>query len=60
LLPGIGTRVANARAPTRADRQALLHKDVEAVVVEARRLQLDIDDLIDAIKARRAALDKDR
>jgi GntR family transcriptional regulator len=58
VLPGIGTRVAAARASTRADRQALLTKDVEALVVEARRLQLDLDDLIEAIGARWRALDE--
>jgi GntR family transcriptional regulator len=48
--PGIGTRVAARRSPTRAERQALLTKDVEALVVEAKRLHLDLDDLIDAMK----------
>ena len=56
VLPGIGTRVAAARAAARADRQVLLTKDVEALVVEARRLQLDLDDLIDAVSAQWAAL----
>ncbi len=56
VLPGIGTRVAAARASARAERQALLTKDVEALVVEARRLQLDLDDLIDAVSAQWAAL----
>ena len=57
VLPGIGTRVAAARAAARADRQALLTKDVEALVVEARRLQLDLDDLVDAVSTQWAALD---
>jgi GntR family transcriptional regulator len=57
VLPGIGTRVAAARAGARADRQALLTKDVEALVVEARRLQLDLDDLVDAISTQWTALD---
>ena len=57
VLPGIGTRVAAARAGARADRQALLTKDVEALVVEARRLQLDLDDLLDAISTQWTALD---
>jgi GntR family transcriptional regulator len=56
VLPGIGTRVAAARASARAERQSLLTKDVEALVVEARRLQLDLDDVIDAISAQWAAL----
>ncbi len=49
--PGIGTRVAARKPPTRAERQALLTKDVEALVVEAKRLHLDLDDLIDAVKS---------
>lgn len=57
VLPGIGTRVAAARTAARADRQALLTKDVEALVVEARRLQLDLDDLLDAISTQWSALD---
>jgi GntR family transcriptional regulator len=57
VLPGIGTRVAAARAGARAERQALLTKDVEALVVEARRLQLDLDDLLDAISTQWTALD---
>jgi GntR family transcriptional regulator len=57
VLPGIGTRVAAARAAARADRQALLTRDVEGLVVEARRLQLDLDDLIDAVSTQWAALD---
>jgi GntR family transcriptional regulator len=57
VLPGIGTRVAAARAGARADRQALLTRDVEGLVVEARRLQLDLDDLIDAVSTQWAALD---
>jgi GntR family transcriptional regulator len=58
VLPGIGTRVAAARASARAERRALLTKDVEALVVEARRLQLDVDDLIDAVSTQWAALDE--
>jgi len=58
VLPGIGTRVAPARASTRTDRKALLTRDVEALVVEARRLQLDLDDLLAAISARWNGLGK--
>jgi GntR family transcriptional regulator len=57
VLPGIGTRIAPARQATRADRQALLTKDVEALVVEARRLQLGLDDLIDANSTQWTALE---
>lgn len=56
--PGIGTRVALRKAPTRAERQALLTKDVEALVVEAKRLHLDLDDLTEAIKSHWHALER--
>ena len=56
--PGIGTRVAATRPPTRAERQALLGRDVEALVVEAKRLRLELEDLIDALKGHWHALDR--
>jgi GntR family transcriptional regulator len=56
--PGIGTRVAVRKAPTRAERQALLTKDVEALVVEAKRLHLELDDLLDAIRNHWQALER--
>jgi GntR family transcriptional regulator len=56
--PGIGTRVAATRPPTRAERQALLTTDVEALVVEAKRLHCELDDLVDAVKNRWHALER--
>jgi GntR family transcriptional regulator len=56
--PGIGTRVAARKPPTRAERQALLTKDVEALVVEAKRMHLELDDLIDAVKSHWHTLDR--
>jgi DNA-binding transcriptional regulator YhcF (GntR family) len=47
--PGIGTVVAQIPEPRRGDRQRLLGREVEQLVVEARRLDLDIDDLVQAI-----------
>jgi DNA-binding transcriptional regulator YhcF (GntR family) len=57
VLPGIGTRVAPSRPSTRSDRRALLTREVEALVVEARRLQLDVEDLLDAVRTHWAATD---
>lgn len=54
--PGIGTRVSAARTPTRAERQALLRNDVEALVVEAKRLHFELDDLLDAVTSHWEAL----
>ena len=50
VKPGIGTIVADAPASTREQRGELLGSEVERVVVEAKKLQLDIDDVIQAIK----------
>jgi GntR family transcriptional regulator len=58
VRPGIGTRIAARKAPTRAERQGLLKNDVEAVVVEAKRLHLELDDLIDAIRNHWHALER--
>jgi GntR family transcriptional regulator len=54
--PGIGTRVSAARTPTRAERQALLRNNVEALVVEAKRLHFELDDLLDAVTSHWEAL----
>ncbi len=51
VLPGIGTVVARAAAaPSKADRARLLGRDVERVVVEARRLGLDLEDVEAALR----------
>lgn len=47
--PGLGTIVA-ARAPSSAaERRNLLKKDLEPLVVEAKKLGLDLDDVIEAL-----------
>jgi len=48
--PGIGTVVADARPATREQRGELLGDEVERVVVEARKLHLDCEDLLQAIR----------
>ncbi len=56
VLPGVGTVVsANWRASDE-ERQQLLSGDVERLVVEARRLGLSRDALLDAVNARWDAL----
>jgi len=50
VKPGIGTIVADAQRSTRQQRSELLGGDVERVVVEARKLQLDLEDVVQAIK----------
>jgi GntR family transcriptional regulator len=50
VRPGVGTMVCTApRAPAR-QRSALLKDELERLVVEAKRLSLDLDALIDAVK----------
>jgi GntR family transcriptional regulator len=45
---GIGTVVANHKSSTAADRGNLLNKELEQLLVEAKRLGLSIDDVTSA------------
>jgi GntR family transcriptional regulator len=49
VKPGIGTVVAKSPASTSSQRRGLLREDVERLVVDARRLSLDVDDVVDAV-----------
>jgi GntR family transcriptional regulator len=49
VRPGIGTFVAGPAAADARGRRALLREDVERLVVEARHLGLDIQDVLDAV-----------
>jgi GntR family transcriptional regulator len=51
VLPGIGTVVAIPPNGTETDRLRLLEREVEQLVVEARRLGLSLDDVQDAVAA---------
>jgi GntR family transcriptional regulator len=55
--PGIGTVVAVIPEPRRGDRKRLLGREVEQLVVEAKRLELDIDDVMQAILGQWAKLE---
>ena len=55
--PGIGTVVAEIPDPRRGDRKRLLGREVEQLVVEAKRLELDIDEVIEAIEDQWAKLE---
>ena len=48
--PGVGTTVARWKPATGAGRRAALTDHIERLVVEARRLGLDLSDVIDAIR----------
>lgn len=56
VLPGIGTVVAEARHSSPEERRLLLSEAVERLVVEAKRLGLEEDDVLDAVSARWAKL----
>jgi GntR family transcriptional regulator len=49
VIPGVGTVIANRPPATRAQRQELLGKDVERLVVDAKRLSLGLEELQQAI-----------
>ena len=48
--PGIGTTVAAWRPASGAGRRAALADQIDRLVVEAKRLGLDVSDLVDAIR----------
>jgi GntR family transcriptional regulator len=56
VRPGVGTLVTNGRRASAAERRALLSAEVEQLVVEARRLGLEKDDVVNAVSARWAEL----
>ena len=57
VRPGIGTVVAEIPDPRPGDRKRLLGREVEQLVVEAKRLELDIDEVIEAIRDQWAKLE---
>ena len=50
VKPGIGTIVADAQPSSRQERRQLLGGEVERLVVEAKKLQLELDDVVEAIE----------
>lgn len=56
VRPGIGTVVTARPKATPAERRALLSSEVEQLVVEAKRLGLDEEDVLNAVSARWAKL----
>ena len=47
--PGIGTVVAAPPDSSRKERTQLLGQEIEGIVVEAKRLGIDLDEILDAI-----------
>ena len=56
VLPGVGTVVTMPRYATEAERRRLLSREVEALVVEAKRLRLSEHAVVEAVAARWAEL----
>ncbi len=52
VRPGIGTVVCAARRRSAEERRRLLSKEVEQLVVEARRLGLEEAELVEAVRER--------
>jgi len=50
IEPGIGTVVGTSPAPTTAEKKKLLEDQLGRLVVEAKRMSLSIEDIIEAIK----------
>ena len=50
VQPGLGTIVADGRSSTAAERGNLLNREVEQLVVEAKKLGLDLEQVHEAIE----------
>jgi GntR family transcriptional regulator len=57
VCPGIGTIVAEIPEPRAGDRKRLLGRELEQLVVEAKRLELDMGDVIEALEHQWAKLE---
>lgn len=58
VRPGIGTVVSEMPAARPGDRKRLLQHEIEQLVVEARRVELDLDELLQAIEDQWVRLEK--
>jgi DNA-binding transcriptional regulator YhcF (GntR family) len=56
--PGIGTMVAEIPQPRPGDRKRLLNREVEMLVVEAKRIDLDLREVVRAIEEQWVKLEK--
>jgi GntR family transcriptional regulator len=56
--PGLGTVVAQPSASTASERGNLLKKELEQLVVEAKKLGLDLEDVTDAVARHWSRLDE--
>ena len=56
--PGVGTVVAPLPEPRPGDKKRLLREEVQRLVVEAKRMGLQIEDLMEAMESEWASLEK--
>jgi len=56
--PGVGTVVAPLPEPRAGDKKRLLHQEVEQLVVEAKRMGLEVTELVEAIEVKWAKLNR--
>jgi len=58
VRPGIGTVVAEPPEARAGDRKRLLRQEVEQLVVEAKRVGLELGEVVEAVEAQWAKLEK--
>ncbi len=58
VRPGIGTLVAEPPTARAGDKQRLLQQEVEQLVVEAKRVGLELDDLVQAVESQWSKLER--
>jgi len=58
VSPGVGTVVAELPAARAEDRRRLLRQEVEQLVVEAKRVGLDLGEVVEAIEDQWARLER--
>jgi GntR family transcriptional regulator len=51
MRPGIGTVVSRLPDSTRGERTQLLGHEIETIVVDAKRLGIGLDDMLDAVSS---------
>ena len=56
--PGLGTVIARSPSSSAAERASLLKKDLEQLVVEAKKLGLDLEEVSDALAQHWSQLDE--
>ncbi|HEX4810702.1 MAG TPA: GntR family transcriptional regulator [Bryobacteraceae bacterium] len=50
VYPGVGTVAARLPVPTARERSNLLHRELEQLAVEAMKLRLDLDEVVEALQ----------